>query len=537
MSTIADLIIEAGRNAAEARAASGATWGRAVENIGQIPGQVLGASQQRQDRQQAQALAVSRDARETAAAADESKLRNLQIAGVQQGQAQQHALDTIWGSGIIKDDGSVDTKKAQDLAVQAGMPHLVPAIIDQANKWNASAVDLTSKQEAAKRSAIELQNAQRDQLGVDAQDLKANGYDPGTFQLFVAKRAKDGVIPADQANALIMSAHADPTVVQKTVDNWIQGSKSVAAARNAGLKEVPKEGSLVDVNTIDPKTGLPKVVATGAPADKKLEQKPVLLDGKSAIVNYDPQTGKHTDASGADVSARVKPIPPASTIINPALVPSGDALTMAARKYLADGTLPAMGMGQAGAAARVAVMNEAAKIDPRASLAANKATYGADTKNLANLQKTEGTLSAFEKTAGKNLDQFLSLADKIPDTGVPWLNQPIRAVNDKALGSADQAAFNAARDVALREIARVTNDPKLSGVLSDAARKEVSALSPSAATFAQIKSVAQVLKQDMANVHAGINEQIGTVKAGLQGHPGAPAPTVDPKDPLGILGK
>jgi hypothetical protein len=213
--------------------------------------------------------------------------------------------------------------------------------------------------------------------------------------------------------------------------------------------------------------------------------------------------------------------PPASMTINPSLVPSGDALDMAAKRYLATGDLPSMGMGQAGAAARVAVMNAAAKIDPQASLAANKAAYKADAANLTKLQTTEGTLSAFEKTAGKNLDQFLSLADKIPDTGVPWLNQPLRSVNDKALGSADQAAFNAARDVALREIARVTNDPKLSGSLTDSARAEVSGLSAKDATFAQIKAVAKVLKQDMANVHSGINEQINAVKTGLQGNPAA----------------
>ncbi len=236
----------------------------------------------------------------------------------------------------------------------------------------------------------------------------------------------------------------------------------------------------------------------------------------------DAQGGKYL-FNGEDVTARVKPIPPASMTINPAMVPSGDALDMAAKRYLATGELPSMGMGSAGAAARVAVMNAAAKIDPTASLAANKATYKADTTNLSNLQRTEGTLSAFENTAGKNLDQFLSLADKIPDTGVPWLNQPIRSVNAKGLGSADQAAFNAARDVALREIARVTNDPKLAGVLSDTARREVSGLSPADATFAQIQAVAKVLKQDMANVHAGINEQIGTVKAGLQNNPTAPA--------------
>ncbi len=161
MSAIANLLIEQARIAAESRARSGALWGNAISGITQVPGQVVAAQQAKDERDRNAALLQARETRESAAAADESKLRNLQIAGVQQGQAQQHALDTIWGSGILKDDGSVDTKKAQDLATQAGMPHLVPAIIDQANKWNASAVDLAAKKDAAAKSAIELQARRR----------------------------------------------------------------------------------------------------------------------------------------------------------------------------------------------------------------------------------------------------------------------------------------------------------------------------------------------------------------------------------------
>jgi hypothetical protein len=250
------------------------------------------------------------------------------------------------------------------------------------------------------------------------------------------------------------------------------------------------------------------------------------LDGKPSKVFVDPKTRTVTTLDGKTVDnagQRIKPIPPANTIINPALVPTGDALDMAAKRYLATGDLPSMGMGQAGVAARVAVMNKAATIDPQASLAANKAVYKADTTNLSNLQKTEGTLSAFENTAGKNLDQFMALANKIPDTGVPWLNTPVRLLNQNAVGSENMAAITAARDVALREIARVTSDPKLSGALTDSARQEVASLSPQNATLPQIKAVVKVLKQDMANVHLGLNQQIDTVKSGLGANPAAPS--------------
>lgn len=512
MSTITDLIVEQGRAAAAARAASGQILGRAIDNVSQAPAQIIAAK-----------TAGDREARLATTADQENQLRAAQLAGAQKQQADSTLTGRILGSGLVKEDGTADADAMAKLARDAGRADLVPHIVDQVNKWNSGTATLKETQAKADEAQLSLQNARRDQLGVDAQGLIGSDkqVDPDLLKTFIASRVANGTIPKDQGESLTQRVHDDPAQALPVVQSFLQGSKTVQTQRAAGMKEVPKEGTLVNVNDIDPTTGKPRVLATGAPADKKLEQKPVLLDGKSAIVNYDPATGKHTDAAGNDVSARVKPIPPASTIINPAMIPSGTALDIAAQRYNDTGDLPAMGMGSAGAAARVAVMNRAAEMNPTVSLARNKAIYKADSANLSNLQKTEGTLSAFEKTAGKNLDQFLSLADKIPDTGVPWLNQPVRAVNSKLLGDADQAAFNAARDVALREIARVTNDPKLSGVLSDAARKEVSSLSGSDATFAQIKAVAKVLKQDMANVHAGINDQIDTVKTGLQGNPSA----------------
>jgi len=187
------------------------------------------------------------------------------------------------------------------------------------------------------------------------------------------------------------------------------------------------------------------------------------------------------------------PIPSAASVSLNVGKLTDAALEQAARRYLDTGELPP-GFGAAGIAQRTLIQNKAAEINPTASLARNKAVYAADKANLTNLQKTEGVLSAFEKAAGKNLDQFLSLANKVSDTGSPWINAPLRSVDSKGLGASDQAAFNAARDVALREIARVTNDPKLSGALTDSARKEVLSLIPEGATFAQIKRVAKVLK-------------------------------------------
>lgn len=207
---------------------------------------------------------------------------------------------------------------------------------------------------------------------------------------------------------------------------------------------------------------------------------------------------------------------------------SSTALDQAATRYNQTGVLPSMGMGAAGAASRKAIMNRAAEMFPEGSITANSAEYKANQASYTNVTKTLDTLSAFESSGLKNLKQFTDLASKLPDTGVPWLNTPVRNLDKNLVGAEYMPAIEAARSVALREIARVTNDPKLSGALTDTARKEVSDLSPTSATLPQIKHVVEVLTADMANVHSGLAEQkadiekrLGIAGGGSQG--GGPA--------------
>ncbi len=147
-----------------------------------------------------------------------------------------------------------------------------------------------------------------------------------------------------------------------------------------------------------------------------------------------------------------------------------------------------------------------------------------NTASLESLQKNADQVSAFENTAGKNLDVFLRTAQPILDSGSPWINKPLRAVDVGALGSADQAAFNAARVTAVTEIAKVLNSSNASGVLSDSARSEVQHLIGPDATLKQIYSAANILKQDMANRHQAYQQQLGEIRARSAGGGTTPPP-------------
>ena len=179
------------------------------------------------------------------------------------------------------------------------------------------------------------------------------------------------------------------------------------------------------------------------------------------------------------------------------------------------GSVPSFGMGAAGNANRTAVANRMAVMFPGTDLATSIAAHKADSGSLAGLQKNRDAVISFENTAGKNLDMFLNLASKIPDSGSPWINRPLRSLDTSALGSSEVAAANAARQVANNEIAKVTSNPGLGGQLSDSARHEVEAFNPQSATFEQALAVAKVLKQDMANRHDALDNQLAEIKGRL----------------------
>jgi hypothetical protein len=187
------------------------------------------------------------------------------------------------------------------------------------------------------------------------------------------------------------------------------------------------------------------------------------------------------------------------------------ALDNAAEKYWSQGVLPAGGRGPAVMAQNQKIMNRAAELHSGESIVEGSAAYKANLDSLKKLQTNFDQVTAFENTAGKNLDVFLKTAKNVVDSGVPLINQPLRTVTGK-VGGTDQIAFDTARTTALTEIAKVLNSSNASGVLSDSARHEVEGLIGKDATLAQIYSAANILKQDMANRHESYAAQIKDIQ-------------------------
>lgn len=228
----------------------------------------------------------------------------------------------------------------------------------------------------------------------------------------------------------------------------------------------------------------------------------------------------HPGKSAADYEEYMKKIVPAYNFNLSGGATGGltkDAIDQQAEKYFQTGQLPPSGRGPAGVMLGRTIMQRANDLHPSASLAEGSAEFSANKSSLAKLQSSLDQVSAFENTANKNLDMFTSLAHKAINTGIPLLNAPLRTGAKLLAGNEDQLALDAARQVAVNEIAKVTSNPGLSGQLSDAARKEVDAFIPANATYGQALRVAGVLKQDMANRHESYQEQISDIQKRLGG--------------------
>lgn len=561
MPSIADILIAKGNAEANAASAKGNIYADLIRNLSSVPGQFI--QQQRaeqrqatQDQESRQRLSILTTQANNEAAlqpgrltaqTNENAISSARVAELQQDAAGSEALKAAMTKYATTDPDTghvnIDTDAIYN-EVAPISPKVASAFVDGWGKHNEVIADTQNKMLGVTKNKLGiLSNLAGSVVDASPEDKAAR------YASLIAQR--DTVFKAvpEIASALgklppTYDPSVDAPLTQLFEQSRTQTERVEEALKRSTIAKNEADAKKANAEAANPTQTGPQLDAEAQKlyAKRELAQQggPALTPEDTAAINAYEQrkTGDETVTiktieGGKPVEKVMKKSdalkqgvfpsqPSASVTVNNQNALSTDALDAAAKSFIATGQMP---IGARDRTTQRQIMNRAAELSPKLDLATNKAAYEANRKSLDNITKTLDTLSSFESTAGKNLDQFLSLADKVPDTGVPWVNQPIRTLNEKFVGSANQAAFNAARDVALREISRVTNDPKLSGALTDSARAEVSALSPKDATFAQIKAVAKVLKQDMANVHSSLSEMKQSIIDRIPGSPAAPAST------------
>lgn len=208
-------------------------------------------------------------------------------------------------------------------------------------------------------------------------------------------------------------------------------------------------------------------------------------------------------------------------------------------RYLQTGQMPAMGMRSQ--VMRGAILRDAAAVLKEKGISPEQAgvvteAFKASSKSLADIQKRRAQVETFERTARRNLDNFIGSAQGVIDSGSPIVNRVFRGAAREGLGDPKLAAFDAYRVTAFTEISRVLSG-QMGQQLSDASRKEAEQILKGSYTIPQLVAAAKALKTDMTvrtqeldRETQKIQREMGSLLAT------GPTPITPPPghDPLGI---
>ena len=181
---------------------------------------------------------------------------------------------------------------------------------------------------------------------------------------------------------------------------------------------------------------------------------------------------------------------------------TGPALDLAAKQYLATGTMPSFGMQ--GQKQKEAVMNRAAQMQQSEGLTPDDVVFNQNElktgrQALGQIQKSQGMIMQYEETAYKNADLALKAADQTDRTGVPVFNRWKMAGMSAVGGSPEVARFNAANQTFVNEYAKVMSGGYGASATSDSARQEALSMLNTAQTPEQYRAVVDQLKKEMNN--------------------------------------
>jgi hypothetical protein len=467
--SIAERIARRGDIAANAALQNGQAWSGAIQNIGQTVGQIPQQIEQAKRQQTA------------------DQMNQLALQGAQRQQTDIAALDKAYASGVDRN------------AILNALPgHLRPTVQKQFTDADEAALKV---QELKDKTAT----AERDYFGSLAAGVQPflTSQDGGLSAAMIAlQHAKEkGYTNADELwNQIKTNPQALPTLVNRLIASSPEQQK-IAAERMTAESRAQQAKTGADRLTLE----TPKIEAETTKIQQETTGTQPMTPFQTAELGnrqaalkieqgkYGLEQQKFAQAQGDKTD----------------LTPQG--LDAAALNYAKTGQLPPLGMGDKGT--RKAIINRAAEMMPDLDVARNRADFTANQDSLKAMQKQRDAIGAFETTAKKNIDVFLAQAGKVVDTGSPLANTAARFVTGKMLGSDDQAAYDAARQVAINEIAKITSNPTLSGTLSDSARHEVEAFNASNATLGQTVKVMRLLKQDMENRTSSLDDAISGIKS------------------------
>lgn len=217
---------------------------------------------------------------------------------------------------------------------------------------------------------------------------------------------------------------------------------------------------------------------------------------------------------------------PQANVMDPTLGLTPNGLWQAVQTYIKTFRFPPTGIGNnpKAWAVRQAVINKAGAIaaDAGMDLPTMAAFFKANEGSLDQQLKFYDSASSFLRTADKNSQPLDDLLQKIPDTGSPIFNQPLRAFSTHVAGDPTMSSFATYLTSVRNEYAKILRNPNLSGQLTDQASAETKQLLDPNATVGQMIASLQALRQEGDNRLISIGDQIQRIQKRMGRGGGAP---------------
>ncbi len=524
---IAQTIEELGRARANQALAQGNIWGGTLANLGQLVMQQP-ARQALEDERKARAMDLQQQA----------EIRQQQMLAHQRDQEGSQALAKAIGDPANQGD----PERVYQAVSAAGYPEAGQKYLKLATDHSEALGKLRANKEAEQQQVANM----------------FDGADPTDTE---GLRARLGLL---HSQGVDVSPYADlfdkvgpDAAIRQIVDSAPENVKAKRAATAEAAKEAAKGPKTREIRTrnadgsesvqiVEDKPNQSFTSSAPPAPEPSLQSENVLLDGKPAMVTFNPKTGRRFNAAGEDVSDRVKPLPPASVIYPKPEAPAGsspsdltpEGVEYAATQYRVTGQMPSLGMGKT--PARAQIINKAAEQarilgqTPAAAIQ-KQAAFKADGSALKRMQELSAGAEAAENKAIGQIDLIKDLSTKVPRTQIPLINSAILNGKINVLGDSNAQQLANAIQTFSNEYGKIIEGSTASVAgASESARKASGKLVSASMNPKTLDDVLTLMQKEMDLTLGGYGATIDHITTRMGGTPAAqPAPSNAPAAPAG----
>lgn len=499
MSSVAQILQAMAENAGRRELSRGALIGNTVAGAAQVPAQIIedrtrDALLKRQQAIQDEQVGFQRNA-DARATSDQAMQEHAAYLATAKGAALKAAIAA--GFSDSTDPKDFNEAKAIKVATDAGYPDLAPTISE------------THKGLLPKLTSGAPGSVMRDEAGQVV---------PGSE---IPEKKPDYTL-----NGQRFSGSTNQPITDQVAPAVTPAAAGTHNMRLKGIGDVP-----VDY--------VPKKDGTGGTwmyQGKDVTGQLTAIPSAAITIHNDNAQAPELPAWALDSS---RPSGDGKNSLDPKILMTPNGLYQAAMNLIDNGQFPPTGRGSD----KVAVAQRAAINAKVGAIAAEtgmdlptlRSFFKSNAASLTQQQKMQDSVQGFMATADKNsalLDQTLA---KIPDTGSPLFNKPLRDFEKGVLGDENLSQFGTYLRSVQNEYGKIISNPNLSGQLTDSARKEAEDLVSPSATVGQMVASIKALNNEGNNRLVSIGDQIKKIQARMQsGPPGASPMSTSAADPLGI---